>query len=103
MGVPISVEVPLDAVTLLAHGGVYRAGVELRIAARDNRGATADIPVIPVELVFDDTPKPGDSARYETTLQLRRRKHQLVIALFDPPTGNLLSSKVEVDPDQRNR
>jgi VWFA-related protein len=96
--VPLTVAIPVDGITLLPVGGRWVSELELRIAVLDEDGNQAEIPVIPVRLDGAEQPQPGGFVRYDTSLKLRKRKHEVVVALFDPATGKLLSNRVEVNP-----
>ncbi|MEZ5313121.1 MAG: hypothetical protein R2862_05405 [Thermoanaerobaculia bacterium] len=98
MKVPISMRIPLEQLTVLPDGGKYSAAVELRIAALDDRGGRSEIPVIPVTLEMPGKPPAGAYATYATTLQLRRTKNQLVLAVSDPVGGAIYSARTEVVP-----
>lgn len=98
MEVPVALAIPVDAVTFIPLEGKYLAEVELRVAAMDTAGNRAPVPVIPVTLSSDVEPKAGTSVRYETRLKLRRLPHSLTIAVFDPQSGKILTSRVEVLP-----
>ena len=93
--VPLKLEIPLDQVTLLPYQGGYAAQLELRVAATDDRGNNAAIPVIPVELRGQS----ADSAQvgiFEVSLKLRRRPHRLLVSLHDPTSGNLISKRFDL-------
>ena len=42
--------------------------------------------------------RPGTVLRYETSLKLRRKPHDLVVAVYDLASGAILSSALEVEP-----
>lgn len=96
--VPLSVGIPADAVTFLPGPGGFTAQLELRVAVLDERGATADTPVIPLVLQVASKPSPGTMLSYETSLKLRRKPHDLVVAVYDLASGTILSSALEVTP-----
>jgi VWFA-related protein len=98
MQVPLVVGIPADAVTFLPGPGGFTAQVELRVAVLDENGATADTPVIPLVLQVAERPAPGTVLRYETSLKLRRKPHDLVVAVYDLASGAILSSALEVQP-----
>jgi VWFA-related protein len=98
VGVPLVVGIPLDAVTLLPVGDRWVSSLELRVAVLDKQGRQAEIPVIPVELAFDSEPPPGKYAAYLTSLQIRPRKHDVVVAIYDPPSGRILSGQAIFSP-----
>ena len=97
MLLPVRLRVPLDQVTTLPSGDGYVAGLELRVAATDADGASADLPVAAVEIRGDRPPAPGQFGVYETTLRLRRKPHRLLISLYDPVTGKVLSKRIELE------
>ncbi len=91
--VPLRVEIPLDQLTLLPQEGGAAARVELRVAATDDRGTTATIPVIPLMI---ENPKAEEATTaFDFSLKLRRRPHQLLISVHDPVSGLLMSKRVE--------
>ncbi len=98
---PIALEVPLDQVTLLPvgdGGGGFAGSLELRIAATDADGASADVPVTVVEVRSRESPRPGQVTIYETRLKLRRAPHRLLISLYDPLTGGVFARRVDFEP-----
>lgn len=102
---PLALEVPLDQVTVLPvadspAGGQrqYAASLELRVAATDADGASADVPVRQVEIVSEGPPEPGQVEIHETRLKLRRKPHRLLITLYDPLTGGVMSRRVDFEP-----
>lgn len=96
MKVPVTLKIPLGGVTLLPQGDGFVVGLELRIAALDDRGGRSDVPVIPIELTLPDRPPAGAYATYTTTLQLRRARNQIVLAVSDPASGAIFSARAEV-------
>ncbi len=94
--VPLFVEIPLEALTLLPGADGYTAQLELRIAVTDDRGHRADIPVIPFEVQRDQKPASGETAAYQTSLRLRRRPHQMLISIYDRTSGEMLSKVVDL-------
>jgi len=98
MEVPVTLAIPVEAVTFIPLEGKYVAEVELRVAALDTAGNRAPVPVIPVTLRTDTEPKAGTSVKYETRIKLRRLPHNLVLAIFDPQSGKILTARVDVLP-----
>jgi hypothetical protein len=90
--VPITLTIPMDGVTMLPVRGQYVAELELRVAVLDESGQRNELPVIPVTLAGPALPQPGQHAVYDTTLKLRAQDHDLVLALYDPPSGRMLSA-----------
>jgi VWFA-related protein len=93
---PVRLEIPLDRISLLPVAGGYAASLELRVAATDDDGGSSEIPIVPVELRGDGTPAAGETAVFETQLKLRTKPHRLVLSLYDPASGSLLSERVEL-------
>ncbi len=91
--VPLKLEIPLDQVTLLPTAGGFVAQLELRVAATDDQGNRADMPVVPVELRADAG---GEAAfaTFELALKFRRRPHKVLVSLHEPASGNLLTRRV---------
>jgi VWFA-related protein len=98
MVLPLTLTVPVDAVTFVPDNGKYTARLELRVAALDERGGSSDVPVIPVELTSRTKPAAGTTLTYTTDLLMRRRAHDMVAVLYDPVSGALLSSALSISP-----
>lgn len=98
MNVPIKVRIPLDRLTVLPSGGRFVAAVELRAAALDDKGGRSEVPIVPVQLELPGEPPPGAFTTYSLTLQLRRAKNQIVVAVSDPVSGAIFSGRAEVAP-----
>ncbi len=91
---PVRLEVPLDDVTLAGGGAATR--LELRVAATDAAGNRADTTLVPLTLKGTAPSAAGRVGVFETELRLRRQPHRLLISVYDPASGNLLSKRVEV-------
>ena len=96
MEVPIALAIPVDAITFVPIEGKYAAELELRVAAVDTGGSRASVPVIPFTLRSETEPQAGAAVRYETKLRLRRLPHHLILAIFDPLSGKILTGEVDV-------
>jgi VWFA-related protein len=101
MDVPVSLAIPVDALTFVPVDGKYRAELELRVSAVDTGGNRAPVPVIPVALSADEQPKTGTFVRYDTKIRMRRMPHHLMLALFDPLSGKILTAETDVVPPQK--
>ena len=95
---PITLAIPVSGMTVLPVGDRWVSELELRIGVMDEQGNQADMPVIPLRLESDKEPTPGKFVRYDTKLKLRRSKHDLVVAVFDPASGRLATNRVEFVP-----
>lgn len=98
MQLPVSLAIPVDAVTFVPVGGKHAAELELRIAAIDEKGDRSDIPVIPLALTAESAPPAGGYIPYKTMLTLRRLAHHLILAVYDPLSGNILTAEADVAP-----
>jgi VWFA-related protein len=96
--VPIEILVPVGELTVLPVGNEWVATAELRVAAQDEEGNTAPIPVLPLELRLASPPAPGEVARYRTLVELRRGAHDLVVALYEPTSGKVFSAAARITP-----
>ena len=94
--VPMKVTVPLDDVELLQVNGQWMNELEFRMRLMDRFGEMAVPPVTELKVVIPNEPMPGDHFVFETDLRIRKRKHRYVAAVYDPLTGELLSSRGDV-------
>ncbi|MCB1054580.1 MAG: VWA domain-containing protein [Acidobacteria bacterium] len=94
--VPMTVIVNTDQIAVLPYGDGYAAQLELRIAAVDQEGGRSPIPVIPLQLVSEQPLPPGQELRYTHEVTLRKGPQELIVAVYDPASGNLLSSLEKV-------
>ncbi len=95
MRASLSVEVPSDAIVMLADGDRFVADLELRVAALDRSGASSEVVPIPLTLSADSA-TPAQTLRFSTELELRPRTEKLVISLYDKATGSILMSSLPV-------
>jgi VWFA-related protein len=98
MRLPIVLELPTNELTWLPAGGEQVSELELRVAAIDDKGGRSEIPVVPVRIAVPGDREPAARARYETTLELRRTRNRIVVAVYDPVTGALWSATADVRP-----
>jgi len=96
--VPLEIVIPVAELTFLPQGDKWLADTELRVAVLDEQGNTADIPVFPLGIRTASQPDPGDFTIYKTEVKMRKRKHDMVVAIYDKASGKILSSKITVDP-----
>ncbi len=96
--VPLTVLIPISELTFLPHEGGYVAETELRVAVQDELGNLAEIPIVPLEIVVEKLPREGELRRYETSLKMRKRKHDLIISIYDNASGKILSTRLEAEP-----
>ncbi len=98
MIVPVEVAIPLDEVTLLPVAGVWQNELEFRVTVMDKDGNRSETPVEKIRIAGNQAPQPGQHFTYTTGLELRRRQHTFVIAVYDPLTGAILSSSGDIGP-----
>ena len=98
MLVPVEVAIPLDEVALLPVAGVWQNELEFRVTVMDENGNRSETPVEKIRIAGNQEPHPGQYFTYQTSLQLRRREHTFVIAVYDPLTGAILSSSGAIGP-----
>jgi VWFA-related protein len=83
MQVPVTIEVPAEAVTALPLDGGYEVRAVFSTAALDGWGGRSEVQLTPLRLSLAEAPAPGEFVRYETTLKLRRAGQRLVFAVTD--------------------
>ncbi len=95
---PLAIRIPLDALTFLPQQDSFIAQTELRVAVLDDAGNTSEIPVIPLGIKTTGAPDEGDYTIYNTAIKVRKRRHDLIVSLYDKTSGAILSTKLEIDP-----
>lgn len=101
MEVPVSLAIPVDAITFVPVNGKQTAELELRVSAVDAGGNRSPMPAIPVTLTAVEAPRAGTFVRYDTRLKLRKQPHHLTLAIFDPLSGKILTARTDVVPPQK--
>ncbi len=101
MEVPVSLAIPVDAVTFVPVNGKYTAELELRVSAVDSGGNRAPVPVIPVTLTGGGAPKAGHVRPVRHEDQAAALPHHLTLAIFDPLSGKILTAQADVVPPQK--
>ncbi len=96
--VMLEVQIPLDHVTLLPNGQGWGGSLELRVAVTDNNGDRADIPVVPIPVFFPKEPGEGETRMFTTGFKMRKRPHRLLVSLHDVPSGEALTTQLDVVP-----
>ncbi len=99
MLVPVTVRLPLSAITLLPAGDdEYVAELEVRIATIDDRGDRSEVTTLPWRVTRSRLPEGDESIEYTTALRMRRKPQDLVVAVYDTKSGALFSSTAQVEP-----
>jgi len=96
--VPITFAIPTDMMTVLPQGKRFETKLEVRFAVIDQDGNRAPIPMVPLDFRFSKRPPPGKYVTYETTLKLRSKQHDLVVAVLDPASGRLVTGTARINP-----
>jgi hypothetical protein len=96
--IPLDLSIPVDLVTFLPTSQGWSTQLELRVAVLDEHGDTSEVPVVPVSMSMAKQPEPGTFVPFSTSLLLRKQHHEVLVSLYDPATGSMLSSRLEVDP-----
>ncbi len=96
--VPLTVAVPLGAVTFVRVGESWTAEVEMRVAMEDQHGDRTETTVSYLRFDSPSAPDPGRFGLGEATLKMRRLRHDIVVSVYDPLSGRILWSRLEFDP-----
>ncbi len=98
LDVPMTVAFPLEDVDLLPVNGQWMNELEFRIRLMNKWGDQAAPPAVKIPVVIPKEPTRGDFFIFEMDLKIRKREHRFVAAVYDPLTGELLSTKGTVGP-----
>ncbi|MCY3969395.1 MAG: VWA domain-containing protein [Acidobacteria bacterium] len=96
MRVPVTVYIPIGHFPLVPYQDQFFARLELRFAVVDRNGQQAPIPLIPINLRGRNRPAPDAVMPYNATLTLRRKPHDLVVAIHDPVSDQTISARTRV-------
>ncbi|MEM1177279.1 MAG: VWA domain-containing protein [Acidobacteriota bacterium] len=96
IAVPLTLRFPASGFTFLPGSEGEVARLELRIAASDDRGETADVPVVPIEVLRGEIV--DGEVTWSTVLELRRRPHRLLLAIHDPLGERVLAQRLSIEP-----
>jgi VWFA-related protein len=94
--IPMTLGLPAGLFWTIAHDGKLAAHLELRIVASDEYGNSSDMPVIPLALSGETPPAEGGFVRYETTITLKGKADNLVVAVYDPVSGRMATAQAKV-------
>lgn len=98
MKLDLKVWVPAHQVAMVPVEDKYVTQLELRIAALDETGGRSEVPVVPLQVVFDAVPTEPTALTYSTPVTLRRKQQDLVVAVVDTLNGTVFSTRVTVRP-----
>jgi VWFA-related protein len=94
--IPVTLEIPMSAVTVIPVDGVYAAEVELRFAASDRQGNQSDLPVLPVRLSSSQPPGAAKVLRYQTSVIISGEAQHLVAAVYDRASGKIAAAEADI-------
>ncbi len=96
--VPVTVSIPLSRMSLQpGEDGTLVAQLALIMVALDDEGGRIDIPAQQLVLTVTGEPRADTMARYETTIELRRRDYNLAIAVVDFHSETTLTRAVRIE------
>ncbi|HEV8239209.1 MAG TPA: hypothetical protein VGS57_07575 [Thermoanaerobaculia bacterium] len=94
--VPVTLQLPVELMTMVPVDGKYAAKLELRFAATSEHGGASEMPVIPIELSTDEPPAPGKFVRHDLTIKLHGHADHLVVAAYDPLTDRMATAEADI-------
>jgi len=96
--VPLTVAIPVSAVTFVPLEGKYVAELEFRAAALDADGNRSDVPLVSFKLTVPRAPEAGKYIPFRTALRLRKIKQHLTVAILDPLSSKVLTTSADYNP-----
>jgi VWFA-related protein len=93
---PVTLGLPVSALTVVEQNGKFRSHLELRAIAADKDGNRSDVPVVPLDLSSGKPPKPGGFVKYETRLTLKGTAAHIVLATYDVVSGKIATAEADV-------
>jgi VWFA-related protein len=96
--VTVTLGVPVEALALTPEGKGYVAQTPLAVAALDEEGGRAELPVSMLRVQLKEPPKGGGYARFQTKVRLRKAAQRLVFTVHDPVQGAALWGEAEYKP-----
>ena len=96
--IPLEVGIPMDKVEMLFYQGRLVADLQILITVMDENGTRSDTKRASVHIEGDRKAAPGAMHTWHTELLMRRRKHQIVVAVSDPIHGGTLTTSTDLEP-----
>jgi len=96
--VPLTVAIPVSAVTFVPLEGKYVAELEFRAAALDKDGNRSEVPLVPFKLTVPKQPESGKYIPFRTSLRLRKIQQHLTVAILDPLSSKVLTTSADYNP-----
>jgi hypothetical protein len=94
--IPVTLGIPVSAMTVLSADGKYAAELELRFVATDDRGNQSDIPSVPLRLSSSQPPPERGIVRYDTKILVHGKATHLVAAVYDLASGKIAAAEAEI-------
>jgi VWFA-related protein len=95
--IPVTLGIPVSAMTVLPVDGKYAAELELRFAATDERGNQSEnLPSVPLKLSSDHPPAQGKLVRYDTKIVLNGKAQRIAVAVYDRGSGKIAAAEAEI-------
>lgn len=98
MKVPVTLDIPADAITMVRNDGRYEGQVEIHMLSRDAHGYRSEMPVVPLRLSSRQAPAKGQVVRYEGELEVRRTSQHISVAVLDPVTSHTTLAEADFKP-----
>jgi VWFA-related protein len=95
--VPLEVRIPMSEITLLPTNGRYVNELEVRVTVMDLDGNRSEMSIEKIEINGAEPPEAGQYFTYQTVLELKKRSHRVVVAVYDPISGAILSSTGDLE------
>ena len=96
MQVPLEVGWSMDDIELIPTAGRYVNELEIRITVMDKVGNRSETTLDKISIQGSAPPTPGQKYWYETVLNMRAKQHRIVVAVYDPLSGTILSNTSEL-------
>ena len=96
--VPLTVQVPIDEITLVMVGEQRLGEMELRVAALDEAGRRSSVSVLPIRVTVDRDLQKGERSPYVTAIDVRKVQQSVVVALVDLASGEMFSTTLTLNP-----
>jgi hypothetical protein len=92
-----------EALSLEPSNKGYQADVPIAVASQDEKGGRADLPRLRLQVAIEKLPQAGTFARFQTVLQLRNEKQQLIFTVHDPLSGHALWGEADLEPGRAGK
>jgi VWFA-related protein len=98
VNLPVLITLPIAALQVSDLGGTYQADAPLAGVTIDSHGQRAKLHPSLLRFNLPSLPPAEGIARFRTTLQLRRIKQRLVLAVPDARTGEVMTVEIAFNP-----